>query len=264
MSKTLGLALGGGGARGVAHIGFLQALEEEGIKPSYICGTSMGAVVGACYAKGMTIEEMKKEVFELGAFDIISLSAAPIGKLGISGTKKLKRKLTTVLGDSQFSDLKIPFQCTASDIIANELVLFHSGDLVTAVQASSSIPGLFRPVKLDGKLLLDGGVLCRVPSRQVKEMGADVVVGVDVLYNTSQPIARPTNLVTMLLRVFDMMDNAAAQYAKQNNNDVCDLYLEPVIEGYSQYSVKEFEKPFHEGYALGRAHVEEIKKLLND
>jgi NTE family protein len=176
----------------------------------------------------------------------------------------LKKLLSDTLGNITFEDLKIPFQCTASDLLSGQLVVFSKGDLVTAVQASSSIPGLFRPVRHEDKLLIDGGVLCRVPSRQVKAMGADVVIGLDVLYNTSQPVNKPSNLVRMLLRVFDMMDNNAAQYAKKANEDVCDLYLEPKIEGYSQYMVKGFELPFNEGYALGKEYLPKIKKLLKD
>jgi NTE family protein len=264
MSKTLGLALGGGGARGVAHIGFLQALEEEGIRPDYIAGTSMGSVVGACYAKGMDAQTMKRLVFELGIFDLLDVGASPIAKLGILGSKKLKKKLEETLGDITFDDLNIPFQCTSSDIVSGKLVLFQSGKVATAVQASSSIPGLFRPVKFEDKLLVDGGVLCRVPVKQVKEMGADVVIGVDVLYNTSQPIERPNNLISMLLRVFDMMDNTASQFARESYKEMCDLYLEPPIQGYSQYNMKDFDVPFNEGYQMGKDNLSKIQQLLKE
>lgn len=260
--KKFGLVLGSGGARGAAHVGFIKALEEEGIKPDYITGCSMGSVVGACYANGMTSQEMEQAILSLKTLDIMDLGLGVFSQLGLLASNKLKNVLTKYLGDRTFEQLQIPFRCVASDVIANELVEFSSGPVVRAVQASSSIPGLFRPVKVDDKLLVDGGVLCRVPVQQVKDMGAEVVVAIDVLANTSQPIKEVPDLIQLMLRVFDMMDNASSQKSKVLNRDICDLYLEPEMKNISQYVVKNLDVPMQEGYDLAKANMAKIKQLI--
>ena len=159
MKKTLGLALGSGGSRGVAHIGFLKALEEVGVHPDYITGTSMGAVVGAGYAAGLTVEEMKEAVFNLRLLDIITFSGR---RGGVSSTKKIRELLIKYFGDITFADLKIPFRCYAVDMISQELIEFSEGSVVDAVVASASIPVVFHPYEKDGMRLIDGGVLERV------------------------------------------------------------------------------------------------------
>ena len=121
MSKKLGLALGGGGARGVVHIGFLKALEEEGIKPYCISGTSMGAVVGGCYASGMPIDKIRDIVLSLKTMDIVDIDAMPFTRLSLLRSKKLQKLFLKHVGDVQFSDLKIPFTCTAVDLYSQKL-----------------------------------------------------------------------------------------------------------------------------------------------
>lgn len=264
MSKTLGLALGSGGARGVAHIGFIKALEEEGIKPDFISGSSMGAVIGSCYAKGMKIDEIRDITLKIKTGDIIDFSASAITKLGLLRSKKVQRIFLQYLGDVTFDELDVPFTCTAVDLYSGKLHVFDRGSVALAVQASSAIPTVFRPVAYEDKLLVDGGVLCRVPVEQVKAMGADVVVAVDVLVNTSKKVEDVSNIFSMVLRLFDIMDNNATLLSEQLYPEKCDLVLKPAMEGMSPYAIKELDRAYEEGYQVGKDHIDKIKELLKD
>lgn len=262
MSKTLGLALGSGGARGVAHVGFLRALEEEGIKPDYISGCSMGAVVGGCYASGMSAAEIKEIVLQLKPRDIIDINPTPLSKMSILRSKKMRDLLIEHVGETNIEDFPIPFKCVATDLLSGSLHVFESGSAATAIQASSTIPGVFRPVELDDMLLVDGGCLCRIPIREVKGMGADVVVAVDVLKNCSEPIDKVHNILSMMLRVFDVMDAHNTAMLKARDEGLYDLLLEPEMKGMSQYVIKDLDRAFDEGYEAGKANIEKIKELI--
>ena len=184
MAKKLGFALGAGGSRGVAHIGFLIAMEEAGIRPDYIAGTSMGSVVGACYAKGYTPHQMEDIVKKIKFTDILDISLNPFGSSALMRSEKMRNKLRQYLGTIRFEDLKLPFRCVATDIVNGTSKVFGDDGhdkVYTAVAASSTIPSIFRPVQIHGVPYVDGGVLCRVPIKTVRDMGADVVVAVDVL-----------------------------------------------------------------------------------
>ncbi|MDE7379757.1 MAG: patatin-like phospholipase family protein [Clostridia bacterium] len=262
MSKKIGLALGSGGSRGVAHLGVLKALEEEGIRPDYIAGCSMGSVVGAGYAKGLSVEEMFSMVTQLKAIHLIDLSAVPITRLALFKGNKMQRLLLSKIGKMDFSELKIPFRCVASDLYSGKLVTLSEGDVSEAVRASSSMPTIFPPVKSHGKLLIDGGVLCRVPTQQVREMGADVVIAVDVLDNTGEEVKEIKNVITMIARIFDMMDYNGSQMKKQLTTDDKEVWVVPEMKGLSQYAVKDFDKAFGDGYLATKAKMDEIKALI--
>ena len=261
MSKTLGLALGAGGARGVAHVGFLKALEEEGIRPDYISGSSMGSVVGACYAKGMRADDMKEILQNLKATDIMDIGLLPLSKLGLMRWNKVRRLMSSHLEDCLFSDLKIPFCCVAVDVLSAKLVVFQEGSVVDAVLASSSMPSVFRPVEKDGMLLVDGGVLCRVPARQVKAMGADVVVAVDVL-GRCEKIEKIPNVFSMIMRVYDIMDASRTAEEHRKLRHSIDLWLEPKMPGENQYTMKYNPSVYDAGYQVGKENADKIKALL--
>lgn len=262
MSKTLGLALGSGGARGVAHAGFLMALEEEGIKPDYIAGCSMGAVIGGCYANGMTASEIKDAILNVKMRDLVDVTPAVISKMSILRGRKMRDLLVEYIGDVNIEDMKIPFQCVATELMSGNLHVFKEGRAAKAIQASSTIPTVFRPVKIGNMLFVDGGCLCRVPVSQVKEMGADVVVAIDALKNAAEPVDKVHNIITMVLRVFDIMDTNQTNLRREIEGDVCDLLIEPEMKGMSQYLIKDLDKAFDEGYEAGRANIEKIKELL--
>ncbi len=258
MKKTLGLALGSGGSRGVAHIGFLRGLEEVGVKPDFITGTSMGAVVGAGYAAGLTVEEMKEAVFSLRLLDLITFTGR---RGGVSGTKKIRELLIKYIGDITFDDLKIPFRCYAVDMISQKLIEFSKGSVVDAVVASASIPVVFHPYEKDGMRLIDGGVLERVPVSQVKKMGADIVVGVDVLGHRDASEDSP-NVLKILIETIDIMDNYRTERRKDDFKDIIDFWLEPELGSMSQYDLKQIEFAYEKGYELGKNNANDIRKAL--
>jgi NTE family protein len=178
--KKVGLALGGGYARGLAHIGVIELLEKEGIPIDIIAGTSMGAVVGALYAHKTDIGEIKKQAKQLDLVGITSLVDLTVPKSGILGGKRVSNLLRHLLEDVQFTELKIPLRCVAADIITGDEVVLHEGSVVEAVRASISIPIIFSVVNKDNRYLVDGGLVNPVPVSVAKQMGADFVIAVDV------------------------------------------------------------------------------------
>lgn len=255
--KSLGFALGSGGSRGIAHIGFLQAMEEEGIVPDYISGCSMGSVVGMAYAAGMSPANMRDVAFSLKMIDLIDLTKKPGG---LFDTRKIRKLLIKQVGDIEFDSLKIPFRCVAVDLRAQEVVEMSEGNVIDAVIASSSIPGVFKPTEKDGMRLIDGGVLERVPVKALQNMGAKQIVAVDVL---GQKACRPKcpNAMGMLLDVFDIMDNHRTARCKNDQHNHIDIWLEPDLGMMSQYSLKGVQTAYEKGYEIGKENAKEIRKL---
>ncbi len=257
MEKKLGFALGAGGSRGVAHVGFLKAMEEAGIKPDYIVGCSMGSVVGAAYASGMSLERMQKAIKSLRLFDLVSIGK----KGGLFDTKKMRELLRYYIGEVAFEELQIPFHCVAVDMITQSLVEFSEGSVLDAVVASSSIPSVFRPTEKNGMRLIDGGILERVPAAQVKAMGADVVVAVDVLGQRTCRMKMP-NAIEVMMETIDIMDNYRTRRRRKDNEDIIDFWLEPELGDMSQYSFTEIPLAFEKGYEMGKENAEKILKAL--
>ena len=256
--KKLGLALGAGGSRGVAHIGFLKALEEADIKVDNIVGSSMGSVVGGAYAAGLSLDLMREAVFKLRLMDLVTPAKQ---KGGVLGNNKMRALIAKYIGDITFEDLKLPFHCVAVDMIKQEVVEFSKGSVVDAIVASSSIPAIFHPVVQGERRLIDGGVLERVPAMRVKKMGADVVVAVDVLgwRNASEKIP---GAIGVSLETFDIMDNHRTKAYHEKHKKHIDFWLEPDLGDMSQYSIKQVKEAYEKGYEIGKKNVEAIKKAL--
>ena len=260
--KKLGLALGAGGSRGIAHIGFLKALYENGIKADFVTGCSMGAVVGAAYSSGMSLDDMYAAVRKLRLLDLITTTGGKRG--GLFGTKKVRLLLQKYIGDVQFGDLQIPFHCIAVDMVSQKLVEFSQGSVLDAVIASSTIPAIYHPFETeDGMRLIDGGLLERVPAVEVKAMGADVVVAVDVLgwLDCSEEVP---GAIGVLTEVLNMMDNYRAKRRREESASIIDLWLEPDLGNMNQFALKGIETAYEKGYEMGLANVEKIKELLKD
>ncbi|MBE7084399.1 MAG: hypothetical protein E7373_07380 [Clostridiales bacterium] len=261
MRKKLGLALGAGGSRGVAHIGFLKALDEEGIKPDFIAGVSMGSIVGACYSAGYTPDFMIDEILKLKMSDIFDLSFNPVKEGALLKAQKMRKKLSSYFVEKRtFNDLNIPFRCVAVNLVDGGLVVFSGEDDVgESIATSSTVPGVFRPVIKDGKVLVDGGIKCRVPIDTVKNMGAEVVVAVDVLGNLTSGKER-YHYIGLMLRTFDVMDEEIAKLKRKKQKP--NLYLAPDLGDMSQFKFKDLEFAFEQGYKLGKKNIKKIKKLI--
>ena len=256
--KKLGLALGAGGSRGVAHIGFLKALEEADIKVDYIVGSSMGSVVGGAYAAGLSVDMMREAVFKLRLLDLVTPAKQ---KGGVLGNNKMRALIAKYIGDITFADLKLPFHCVAVDMIKQEVVEFSEGSVIDAIVASSSIPTVFHPVVQGGQRLIDGGVLERVPAMRVKKMGADVVVAVDVL-GWRKASEKIPGAIGVSLETFDIMDNHRTKAYHEKHKKHIDFWLEPDLGDMSQYSIKKVKEAYEKGYEIGKKNVEAIKKAL--
>jgi NTE family protein len=197
----IGLALGAGSARGIAHLGVLKVLEKYKVPIDYIAGSSMGALIGAMYACGLDVDFMIKFANELHSRSWIDLC---MPRSGLISGKKVQSMLQIITRNRTFSDLKLPFAAVATDIERGEAVVIRSGPVCTAVRASISIPVIFKPVRLNGRMLVDGGVVDRVPVSVAKEMGADVVIAVDVnKFVTYQPV---NNIFDVMFQTLDIME----------------------------------------------------------
>ncbi len=183
-SLSIGLALSGGAAKGLAHIGVIKALEESGIKVDYIAGSSMGALVGAAYASGIPIDTLEKIAINTDWVTVAKLFVPGFSTAGLVEGKRVKEFLSSIYGDVRIEDCPIPFAATAADISTGKLYIINRGSLLEAVRASISIPIVFTPVKYQDILLVDGGVVDPVPIDIVKEMGADYIIAVHVIHGS--------------------------------------------------------------------------------
>ena len=260
MAKKLGFALGAGSARGIAHIGFLQAMEEEGIKPDYIAGCSMGSIVGAAYSSGMDLNKLHEKVMALRFFDIIKPTRQ---RGGLFTPQRVRNLLVKHIGDLDFTDLNIPFRCVAVDMLTQNVVEFSEGSVLDAIVASSSIPTIFCPSERNGMRLIDGGVVERVPCKQVKDMGSDIVVAVDVLGTQNCKEDMP-GTINVLLETIDIMSNYITKRKHDDNKGIIDLWLEPELGDMSQYTFKKLDFAYEKGYECGKANADKIKKLIQE
>lgn len=184
--KKIGLALGSGGVRGLAHIGVIKVLEENNIQIDYIAGTSIGAWVGAHYALYKDLNTLKEFTYGKRKEKIFSFLDASFSGGLIKG-KKIEKMLNTWLESSDFNDLKIPLNIIATDLVKAEPVIFDSGSLAYAARASMAIPGIFKPLSYEDRFLVDGGLTTPVPDKVVRKMGADIVISVN-LNNFQSPV----------------------------------------------------------------------------
>ena len=179
--RKIGLALSGGGARGLAHIGVLKILEQEGVPIDYLAGTSMGGVIAAGYAAGLEPEFMEQEALRMTSLRrLLPLTDLSPLRRGLFEGQKVREYLTGHLGDRTFDDLRIPLTLMAVDLNSGREVYLNQGRLVDGVRATVALPGVFTPVERDGQLLVDGGLLDNLPADAVRHMGADVVIAVDI------------------------------------------------------------------------------------
>jgi len=177
--KKISLVLSGGGARGIAHIGVLEELEKQGYEIHSITGTSMGAVVGGIYAAGK-IKEFKKWILDLNKIDIFKLVDFTLFNCGFIKGDKVFEELSTFIPDNQIQDLPIKFSATATDLIGRNEVLFTEGSLYNAMRASIAIPNVLTPVKNEGSILVDGGVVNNIPINHAQRIDNDLLIAVNV------------------------------------------------------------------------------------
>lgn len=286
----LGLALSGGGAKGLAHIGVLKVLEEEGIQFDFITGTSMGSIVGGLYSIGyraddleqivtsiewndllldkisrsnLSMEEKEDENTYMGAFPIEKWKVSlPAGLVSGQQVHSLISDLTLPVHQIEdFSSLPIPFLCIATDIEKGEAVVLDHGYLPDAIRASMSIPSAFAPIELEGQLLVDGGLVRNFPVSDVKDMGADLVIGVDV----SSPLSLKKDLKT-LASILNQSINLLGTESTKKQQKICDLLIEPDVDDFSILDFNDVKSIIARGEEATRKilpQIREFKKQLN-
>jgi NTE family protein len=201
--RSVGIAFGGGSIHGIAHVGVLKALAEKGLKFQFIAGTSVGAIVGVLAAAQLPYSEINKITRRIEWPGVMSLSWS--GK-GLLQNAKLRLLIDAALHGRRLEQLSIPFGAIATDMATGERVIIRRGLASAAVDASCSIPVIFEPVKIDGLMLVDGGLTEPVPVIAVREMGADIVIGVDVAFRPSED--RFTGLSGVAFQTMHIMANA--------------------------------------------------------
>ncbi len=204
----LALALGGGAARGFAHIGVIQVLEENGIKPDMVVGTSAGSLVAAFYASGKTGAQLQWLADSMDESQLTDWTV-PFLSRGMLRGEALGRYVNSQLNGAKIEDLKMPLGIVATDLQTGEGILFRRGDIATAVRASSAVPSVFEPVRIGNKDYVDGGLVSPVPVRYARQMGADIVIAVDI---SSRPEdAKTTDMLKVLLQTFSIMGKNISQ-----------------------------------------------------
>lgn len=283
----IGLVLSGGGAKGLAHIGVLKVIDSLGIKIDYIGGTSMGAIVGGLYASGYTgkqldsifstlniddlvqdnIPRKSKLLFNKRNDDIYALSL-PFKRLKLETPNALSKgfynynflsKLTYhVRNTRDFKKLPIPFFCMATDIESGEEIVLNKGIFPQALIASSSVPSIFYPIEIEGKLLIDGGVTNNYPVEKLKELGAEYIIGVDV-----QEELKDRKELQGITTIFGQISNFNTQSQMKSKRKLTNVYIKPEIKGYTVLSFENGKKIIENGEYATRKFLSELMKFEN-
>ena len=236
----IGLALGGGAARGFAHVGVIQVLEEAGLRPSYVAGTSAGSLVAAIYASGKTGAQLQ-QVSE--AMEEVTLAdwTLPLFNRGVLRGEALARYVNKQVDGRLIESLPLPLGIVATDLNSGQSVLFQRGDTGTAVRASSAVPAVFQPVKIAGREYVDGGLVSPVPVRFARQMGAELVIAVDI---SSAPENNPANdTLQVLLQTFAIMGKSINSFELPS----ADVVVRPVINGLSSSDFSSRKKSIEAG-----------------
>jgi NTE family protein len=249
----VGLALGGGFARGIAHIGVLRVLEEYEIPIDFIAGTSVGALIAATYASGTSLSEMERRGVETRFSDF---GRWTLSRMGMASNDRLEDFLHKFTTAKFFHEMKIPLSIAATDLISGDSVHFTEGEIGPALRASCAYPGLFLPVEYQGKILVDGFLTETVPAEAARDMGADIVIGVHLEPGLLR--SAPRNTIEVISRSFSIIQAAATQLW---HSDV-DILIEPNVHHVRWDEFVRTPQLVAAGEAAARAAVPQIKAVL--
>lgn len=265
--RHVGLALGGGAARGIAHIGVLEVLEEAEIPIHMIAGCSAGALVGSLFAAGISARRQRELVqgLEWSAISTLNLpkiwelSSALKGlPLGLLDLDKLMVWMAEILdGRASFDQLNTPFAAVATDIVSGEVVIMNEGEVAPAVRASCSVPGVFTPYRRHGRLLVDGGVIANLPVQAVRQMGAEYVIAVNLLPHPGAHRREPENVVDLSLTSL-----YALIRANQGYGDQAECIIAPDVAEYSLLDMGAADELLAAGRAAAEAALPQLRAAL--
>ncbi|EEL49622.1 Uncharacterized NTE family protein ylbK [Bacillus cereus Rock3-44] len=249
----IGLALGSGGAKGFAHVGIIKVLREANIPIDMIAGSSMGALIGTFYAAGCNVERLYRMATVFKRKYYLDFT---VPKMGFISGKRVKDMIKMFTYNKKIEELDIPTAVVATDILKGEKVVFTSGSIADAVRASISIPGVFVPEKIDGRLLVDGGVIDRIPVSVVKGLGADIVIAVDV-----SPIkvnGDVTSIYDVIMQSIEIMQHELVV----NRQIASDLMMRPAVEQFSSRAFTHIEDIIRVGEQEAEKHIQKINLLI--
>jgi NTE family protein len=253
----LGLALSGGAARGIAHVGVLKVLAEAGVRVDCVAGTSAGAIVGGALAAGVPLEEIEEISRGLRWRD---LGRMTVSRLGVQSNARLEEYVRARFPVTRFEELKIPFAAVATDLRTGAAVVMRdAGDVAFAIRASCAVPGWYVPVMdARGRQLVDGGLVANLPSSVARSLGAEVVVAVDVNYEGAKFMGPPTSVVGVLFQSFLVAQHTAVEYQRQ----LADVCISPAVGHLRWDEMGRAEEFISAGVEAARAALPAIRELL--
>ena len=251
----IGLALGGGAARGFAHVGVIAVLEEAGLKPSLVVGTSAGSLVAELYARGKSSAQLQQTALSLEEVAITDWMLPIFGR-GMFRGEALGRYVNDLVAGRLIENMAIPLGIVATDLNSGQAMLFQRGDTGVAVRASSAVPAVFVPVKINGREYVDGGLVSPVPVRFARQMGADLVIAVDI---SSPPEANPADgTLQILLQTFAIMGKSINQYELKD----ADVLIQPAQAGLKSADFSARQRAMDAGRAAMQAALPALRTKL--
>ncbi|MFM2266613.1 MAG: hypothetical protein RL757_53 [Bacteroidota bacterium] len=257
LKQTFGITLSGGGAKGIAHIGVLQALLEHGIEPTVVSGTSAGSIVGALYAAGCSVEDMKRFVNDSRFYKIFRLVGIPNG--GFVKLTYLKERLAEFIAEDSFESLKYPLFVAATNLNQGRAVLFDKGELFNIVMASCAVPWLFSPVEINGELYADGGMTNNLPAAPVRER-CEILIGSNV---KPKVVIDSNKQLSSFLGITERVVDLGLWTNAKPHVKMLDVYIAPPkILDFSFFDLKKTEQLTALGYEATMEKIPKIKQLI--
>ncbi len=255
-APRIGLALGGGAAKGFAHVGVIAVLEEAGLRPSYVVGTSAGSLVAALYASGKSSAELQKAALAIEEVAITDWMLPLVGR-GMFRGDALGRYVNEAVSGRLLDQMSIPLGVVATDLGNGQAMLFRRGDTGTAVRASSAVPGVFVPVRISGRDYVDGGLVAPVPVRFTRQMGAELVIAVDISTVPEENTANDT--LQILLQTFSIMGRSINQHELKD----ADIIIRPSLVGLKSADFSARLKAIEAGRAAMLAALPALRLKLD-
>lgn len=254
-TPKIGLALGSGGAKGFAHVGVIKVLKEAGIPIDMIAGSSMGALVAVFYAAGSDVDRLYQiaKLFKRKYYLDFT-----VPKMGFISGKRVKDMIRALTYNRRLEELDIPTAVVATDILTGEKVVMTEGPIAEAVRGSISIPGIFVPEKMGDRLLVDGGVIDRIPVSVVKSLGADLVIAVDVSSNKVQ--GDVTTIYDVIMQSIEIMQHELVHHRQIAS----DLMMHPAVDRFNSRAFTDLEEIIAVGEEEARKHIDAIRALIEN
>lgn len=255
LRPTFGIALGGGAVKGAVHIGILRALLESDLRPDFISGTSIGAMVGTLFAFG----KKPDEIADLAkGMDWLDITRTTFSRYGILSNKAVRQIMIDQIGDVKLEDSPIPLAIIAADVASGDRIVLKNGSAADAVMASTCIPGVFVPVEMGDRLLVDGGIVEQTPTSSLQSMGADYVLGIDL--SGAQKLQRPGGIIDVILNAIEI---AVSQQTRLHTQQA-DMVISLDVRQYGRPGEANVTRLVKEGYDAGMKRIDQIRSGIEE